>query len=204
MTAQVSDSVVVDGVRYEVAGIDGGPLFDPETHGIIPIGSNTACWRGYICDYAVESGRFLLAELTLDTQSQVRGLPVGRGTAVFGVHGRRGDWGHVFAPSRLDVPFTGALLLGRDFIDDLYLHMGFHPAWKYEHVAELVLRDGRLIEWRDCSAEIAEIRRAIVAGETRHPDGRQAAPGDLAWINRTFTLDYDRTFPLDYDRLSDL
>ncbi len=29
------------------------------------------------------------------------------------------------------VPFTGALLLGERFITSTYVHMGFHPAWKF-------------------------------------------------------------------------
>lgn len=43
-----------------------------------------------------------------------------------------------------DVPLSGGLLLGEGFIQELYVHMGFHPAWKYLHVIELIFEGGQL------------------------------------------------------------
>ena len=42
-----------------------------------------------------------------------------------------------YADVNYPIAYTGGLLLARGFIQKLYEHMGFHPAWKYEQVIEL-------------------------------------------------------------------
>lgn len=42
------------------------------------------------------------------------------------------------------IPLSGGLLLGEGFIQELYAHMGFHPAWKCLHVIELIFEGGQL------------------------------------------------------------
>lgn len=85
----------------------------------------------------------------------------------------------------IPIPFTGGMLLGQGFIDRLYVHMGFHPAWKYTRVVELRLDGGRLVDQCDRSAEMAELRRRIEAGEVPDPLRSRAD-----WIQASFTLDY--------------
>ena len=50
-----------------------------------------------------------------------------------------------------EVPFTGSLLIGHRFIQSLYRHMGFHPAWKFEQSWEIELDRGRVAEARRIS-----------------------------------------------------
>ena len=45
--------------------------------------------------------------------------------------------------------------LADGFIQNLYVHMGFHPAWKYREVHELLFEDGRLLHAQDRSAAMA-------------------------------------------------
>ncbi len=45
VTAQVADSVELEGKMYAIAGVRGGPLFDPAAHGRQPGLISTACWR---------------------------------------------------------------------------------------------------------------------------------------------------------------
>jgi hypothetical protein len=90
---------------------------------------------------------------------------------------------------REPVRFSGGLLLGDDFLRDLYVHMGFHPAWKFREVHELVFEKGRVVRESDRSAEMAEFREAL-AGRPLGPSN----PADLEeverWIRRCFSLDY--------------
>ena len=90
----------------------------------------------------------------------------------------------------MTVPFTGGLLLAKGFIRELYVHMGFHPAWKYETVHELVFESGKLVEERDVSARLAEVRKRMrdmpPEGDADHPPR-----GTMAWIEECFSLDYD-------------
>jgi hypothetical protein len=154
---------------------------------------HTACWRGYICHYGVRSGHLQLLHLTVGMESPFA-PEAGAGPAppVFGSEPATDEGAATYRPTNAVVPFTGGLLLGDGFIEELYVHMGFHPAWKFERVVELIFEDGRLVRSHDRSAQLAEIRHRIQAGEMGDPD----RPGELlAWIPRTFELDYGRSFP---------
>ncbi|MFI7701082.1 hypothetical protein [Nonomuraea sp. NPDC049480] len=193
MTAQIPDTVAIDGTEHAIVAIDGGPLFDPARHGIKVAMLHTGCWRGHICAYTVGDSRLHLHALTLGPQTTVHGHPVSARPRFLGAGFADDGYGeYTAAPLRLEIPFSGRLLAARDFISGLYMHMGFAPGWKYEHVIELVLDGGHVTERRDRSREIVEIRRSIVGGEIPDPDGRRGAPG---WVKQTFDLAYDRTFP---------
>jgi hypothetical protein len=171
MTAQIPDEVVWQGEEYALTGIDGGPLFDPAEHGLELRMISTACWRGHVCTYGVVSDRLELTSLTVgmdDPPAELLGAPL-----------VPSDYGEIrYQPLRLPIPFTGGLLIGAGFIHRLYVHMGFHPAWKYERVHELVFDAGRLTAHHDRSAAMAQVRA----------DDPELEPGD--WIRSTF----DRTY----------
>lgn len=86
------------------------------------------------------------------------------------------------------MPFTGGLLLAQDFIRELYVHMGFHPPWKYRVVHELSFTDGRLTAERDRSAAMEEIRQRLVA-RPLGPDGTDQAELHR-WIEQCFDRSY--------------
>ena len=193
MTAQMADRVELEGRSFSLAGVSGGPLFEPATVGLRPTMMNTACWRGYVSTYRVVDGRLRLSELLVGAGSTVDGRVVGPRTALLGqVPTRRKSLGaFLYAGLAHDVPFSGGLLLGDGFVPSLYRHMGFHPAWKYETVIELLVTDGRVHAAHDRSVDVARVRAEIQAGVTEEPDGRH---GGAAWVERTFSLDYRRTF----------
>ena len=95
------------------------------------------------------------------------------------------NWLHVRWTLWGNLAFTGTLLLGDGFIRELYVHMGFHPAWKYERVTRLELSDGLVTEAADESDQYARLRRAR-RKEPLQP-GSRTGPGDIAaWIRDTF------------------
>jgi hypothetical protein len=115
------------------------------------------------------------------------------GPPLFGVGPRYDEqhWSFVYAPLEVPVSFTGGLLLGRDFIRDLYVHMGFHPGWKYREVHELVFEQGRLREAFDRSAAMEAIRGSLKPTDLR--PARDASRAEVqAWIEQTFSLRYER------------
>src|SRR5580765_7756635 len=147
MTAQINDSVFHRKIDYALAGISGSGLFEPEAYGIKPVSMSTACWRGHYVTYAVEEGRLVLREVTVGlSKADEMHAKVGRGPALFGVlprrEGQRGAWN--YSSLHEPVAFTGGLLLAEGFIRELYVHMGFHPAWKFQKVRELLFEEGRL------------------------------------------------------------
>lgn len=58
----------------------------------------------------------------------------------------------------LEIDFTGRILIAQDFIRELYVHAGFHPAWKFETVLELIFWKGRLLVTHDVSGRISSLR----------------------------------------------
>lgn len=186
MTAQVPDSVRVDGTDFDICGVRGEGLFDPAVYGIETSAPHTACWRGFVCCYAVADNRLILDELKL--WSEPRRWQDNRPLLehFFGDRLAIND-----AETRVDasglacpVPFTGGLLLGDDFVEELHVHIGFQPGYKYRRVLELTFESGYLLSQSDRSMEMEEIRLR----EGRGDDKRRR---DVAgWINDCFRIDY--------------
>ncbi|HVF19510.1 MAG TPA: hypothetical protein VNA14_04625 [Mycobacteriales bacterium] len=188
MTAQVPDSIELDGVEYALAGYAGTGLFDPAAHGVEPQMIHTGCWRGFICRYAVRGDELHLDTLRLGRGSRVAGTPLEPGVTTLLGATLEEAWQFRFAA--LPVPYTGTLLAADGFVQSTYVHMGFAPAWKFEKVVELTLDSGRVTARRDLSESMARTRRAIESGERANPDGPPGGPG---WIARTFGRGYDRS-----------
>jgi len=189
MTAQVSDEVLFEGAVYQLTGIDGEGLFDPTDHGLEPQPSCTACWRGHVCYYEVRDGRLLLSAVDISLKPLEGSAPPPR--PLYGVAPVDGV---SFFDARYEdlaaaVPFSGGLLIARDFIEALYVHMGFHPAWKYRDVRELVFEDGRLTSVKDVSAEMEAFREEM-RNASLEPDSEASRAEIEAWIERTFSRSY--------------
>lgn len=187
MTAQIHDSVVWRNQEHSLVGVEGAGLFDPAEHDLDVHPTTTANWRGWVARYVIQDDRLRLADLH-DVGLALLGdekLPKVNGVAP--VREGRGPWS--YPALNLPVPFSGRLLIARGFIQSLYRHMGFHPAWKYEESWELELDDGRLTEARDVSSSMEQLRSKIEADPMLDPDS-EARPG---WIERTFTLAFRRS-----------
>jgi hypothetical protein len=195
MTAQVQDGVTYQDEEHSLVGIKGAGLFDPREAGIRCEMMNTACWRGYVAHYAVEDGELRLASLQMQLfgWGSKREPPQPGKQDVVPVLGvlptEVTEYGYAsFGRIGVRVPFTGGLLVGRDFVRELYVHMGFHPAWKYRVVHELAFEDGRLVKEADRTASMAEIR-ARLAAQPREPGTRD--DGEiLRWIEQCFDRSY--------------
>jgi hypothetical protein len=193
MTAQFPDEFIFNGVEYSIAGIHGQSLFDSEEHGLHPVGTCSACWRGYVATFALVENRLVLSRLSVqlgklgerisflnDVGPQINGkepaLAVGQ-PALFN---------NIYDDLNLPLVFSGGLLIARGFIQELYVHMGFHPAWKFNEVWELIFRDGVQEESRDISLKVAELRKKL----TQKPLVPTRTKDHLEWIRDTFLLDY--------------
>src|SRR5262245_18115321 len=169
MTAQINDTFRYRKKEYSLAGISEGELFDISVLGLKPSMASTACWRGYQAVFAIVESR-----LVLDTL-HVRLLQPGDGQNRY-----EREVGPVIngvnpSPPRKDFDFfnnhyeglnyhleySGGLLLADGFIHSLYVHMGFHPTWKYKSVIELVFEAGLLKVDFDRSERMSEIRKMV-------------------------------------------
>jgi hypothetical protein len=164
MTAQINDTFRYREREYAIAGISEGELFDPSLLDLKPAGTCTACWRGYQAVFALSDSRLILDALHINLLKPGKGYEREKGATINGVKptGPSGeyDWfNNHYAGLRYYLEYTGGLLLADGFIQELYVHMGFHPAWKYERVVELIFEAGILKREFDRSARMAEIRR---------------------------------------------
>lgn len=192
MTAQAMDQVRWRDRTWSLVGIDGEGLFEPTALGIQPRMLHTAAWRGYICTYAVEDDELRLQRLEIgfdqDTHDRaVAGDPPTIGDATPVQQGTGYVW--LYDDADLPVPFTGGLRLGYGFIRELYVHMGFAPAWKYEEVFELRFEAGRLTAVEDETDAMRRERADAQKGELRPP--RSSGVERITdWIRSTFDRSY--------------
>jgi hypothetical protein len=186
MTAQISDSVAYLGKDHSIAGKNGRGLFDPTEHGMQPVGTCSACWRGFVCSYRVVEEMLLLDRLSVSLDEPA---PILFDVKPTNGKGKIRLFGAIYERLQHAVPYSGGLLIARGFIEKLYVHMGFHPAWKYRTVHELIFRDGKLLEAFDRSAEIAEFRSEIASRPVRPKSGAGYAEVEQ-WIKQCFSQEY--------------
>lgn len=184
MTAQVNDLVAYEGADWTLAGVSGGELFDPTHHGLRVRAASTACWRGFVCRYRIERGALFLEDLDVAVDGEARPLfeaAPQEPKLPFGFTAGYRNIGYPFA-------FSGGLLLARGFLRELYVHMGFHPAWKYEHVLEVEREAGQVLKIEDRSEAMAELRSRLV-GKDRPAVGSSMREIE-AWVARAFSRNY--------------
>ena len=185
VTGQIQDILTYRSTTYDLAGIKGGQLFDPGQYGLAPYSGSTACWRGFQCHYAVYRRKLVLKALYLTSQFPPPAL---FGRAPNSTPENIGNFGYSYSDLRHPVPYSGGLLIARGFIQELYVHMGFEPAWKYSTVYELAFQDGVLTSEVDRSQQTAGVReRMLESGDWKDPTDPEAVQ---QWIERQFNRDY--------------
>ena len=195
MTGQVPDTLLRGRVEWVIAGARGSGLFDPGEHGIRPVMLSTACWHGFICRYAVGRRRLTLDRLDVGLpEAQHEAALAGDGPPIAGrrpaLSGTMGAWR--YESLGLPIAFTGTLLIGRDFIQELYVHMGFQPASSYREVRELTFDSGRFTGARDVGARM-EVARSRLADPTRA--GTRKGPEVPGRVLRDWVAErFDRTY----------
>lgn len=60
MTAQVNDTFELDGISYAISALRGGPLFEPQDHGLEPVAPDTSNLRGFHCAPLTDRSQGLL------------------------------------------------------------------------------------------------------------------------------------------------
>lgn len=186
MTAQINDTVCYQGHDYTLVGYDGTGLFDPLRHGLVPTGASSACWRGFLCAYTVDKEHLFLSTLGVCSGTPLQAL---LGTSPKAADGAWDEFDGVYEHLRAPVPYTGGLLVADGFIIELYVHMGFHPAWKYREVHELTFDRGRLVAASDLSTRVAEIRRERI-GLPLGPSLNAGFSGMAQWVEQCFSRKY--------------
>jgi hypothetical protein len=138
MGARFPDHVLFDGEAYSLCEIDGTGLFDPVVDSRSdPADSGAGEHHSYV--YGIRDDTLFLETFEA-----------------------RGDMPR---PADLDqpVPFTGSMVMGTGFVDDLKVHMGIQAAYKYRKVIQLEVKEGRVLNSVDLSGEMADVRDRLAA-----------------------------------------
>jgi hypothetical protein len=180
MTAQINDSFLLQDQKFSLVGFDSESLFHPAEYGMQPLPRITSCWRGFVCTYKTLYNRLFLDTLQVNLDQE--------GPAIHNVRPEfpaGGTFNNVYHELNLHIDYSGGMLVADGFIRELYVHMGFPPAWKYETVFELIFSDGTLLEKKDVSQQMAELRRKMTRKPLQPgPDTPRQKLED--WIASTF------------------
>ncbi|AFY56470.1 hypothetical protein Riv7116_4030 [Rivularia sp. PCC 7116] len=195
MTGQINDSLIYQGRDFSIVAVDGRELFNPQQYGITPGVGTTACGRGYYCSYEITDNSLQLKQLIVSIYSEpLDRIRIKHGKKemqnLFGivpstkpnsisqiVSSHCATYNEVYAP----IKFTGNLLIARDFIRSLYVHMGFQAAYKYKEVYELVFDKGFLNQSINRSEEMAIIRDKIILLSEKSDNWKLDINWKLVW-----------------------
>ena len=182
LTAQIPDSFFYNDGEYSIVGISGEGLIYPDEYDLKLQAASTACWRGYVYTYEIVDSKLMLKEMLCRLQEESEFLnkkPIKSEK-------------HFFSYKyELDFPikFTGSFLIARDFIQEMYVHMGFQRPMSFREVIKLEFDEGKLVSKNDISKRMEEQRNEDI---TKNAQPRSPSEEDISsWINKTFSLEHE-------------
>ena len=165
---------------------NGDRLVEPCDHGTTTFGEHSAYERGYVAKYAIRGYRLFLQELDINLGSE---KPKLHGSVASGPSTCHDLFDSHYLNIHMPILYTGGLLIGSRFVDELYVPMGFQPAWKYEEVHELQFEAGRLDATKGVSEKMREFREDM-RGCALRPDREVRMKDRVKWIDQCFSRTY--------------
>ncbi len=184
MTGQIPDNLIYKNSSYSIVGLKGEGLPSPLDFGLEPVSPHTANWRGFIMTYVIAEKHLIVQEMNVTVKDLKDKPPL-----INGINPETKKEGLVhltYKSLELNTQFTGKILIAKDFIDSMYVHMGFQSPLSFNTVIELKISDGALIKVNNFSEMMEKYRKLNISdGKLEHGENPQE------WIARTFSLDYD-------------
>ena len=184
MTGQIPDKLIYNKSSYSIVGLKGEGLPSPLDFGLEPTSPHTANWRGFIMTYTIAENRLIVEEMNVTVKDLKEKPPLIND--INPETKKEGVFHLTYSSLKLKTQFTGKILIAKDFIDSMYVHMGFQSPISFKSVIELEISDGTLIKVTDFSEIMKKYRTRNIS------DGKYGYNENLQeWIARTFSLDYD-------------
>ena len=184
MTGQIPDKLIYNRSSYSIVGLKGEGLPSPLDFGLKPISPHTANWRGFIMIYTIAENHLIVQEMNVTVKDLEKKPPLINN--VNPETKKKGIIHLTYNNLKLKTQFTGKVLIAKDFIDSMYVHMGFQSPISFETVIELKISNGTLIKVTDFSEIMKKYRKLSST------DGKLGPRENIQeWVARTFSLDYD-------------
>lgn len=155
MTAQIGNSYFYNGKRYTNTNIGGDIFFEPRNYGLKPCSRCTACWSGYWYNIQITEDKIYLKDLFigLSNKDEIKEL-----NGILPSKNYSGEYiksmGHyVYKDLNMPIQYTGTILLGNNFDDNYYVHMGYQCWYGYSDVKEFTFDNGKLVDVVDKSED---------------------------------------------------
>ncbi|MGI6736493.1 MAG: hypothetical protein ACOX41_04170 [Anaerovoracaceae bacterium] len=167
MAAQITDDFIYEDKEYAIAASTGSLGFRPRDAGLHPVPLQHNVRRGYWCLYTVNGERLQLRDLFVHDSGGE--YPPINGREAAPPPQLRDDPAmffrqmgyHHYADLQLDLPYSGSILLGADFLHSYYHFRRPAAAWGYQTLLELTFADGRLTLAEDRSETAAALRERV-------------------------------------------
>ena len=92
----------------------------------------------------------------------------------------------------LKIPYTGSMIINKDFILERYVHMGFQSPFSYRTVIQIIFNDGKFIYSKDLSNIAKSIRENKMSDVNFDKlDDKEWLENKLKWINNSFDLSFN-------------
>jgi hypothetical protein len=181
MTGQIADSFLYEGEVYSLIGYTKGEPFTPVNYGILPKAPHTACWRGFVLYYKLDDNKLLLQDMQLhaDDAGEINGVIPKESENSFKFH---------YQDLNLVLNYSGKIKIAKDFIQEMYVHMGFQRASAFKTVLELDFKDGNLIQVNDLSDKMKKHRKKDPAKDAEPKSMKETDVKE--WIKKTFSRKY--------------
>ena len=193
MTAQIPNTIIISEERFSIAGFTHDGLIDPSDFGIEPKSSSSACWRGFKSTYKIDKdSNFILDELIVNTNPadkpiEINGILPKTPTNKFS----RKAFNRAYEQINLQVNYTGFVLVGTNFIHELYVHMGIHKAWKYKTVFEIEIDQGKVKSIVDLSDKMEEVRTKF---KEQKKNNLGPVKNEISeWVDKAFNQRYKKS-----------
>jgi hypothetical protein len=154
MSGQIDDTFQYNNVEYNLSAIEFPERFiDIYAFGIEPIEFHTACWRGFVATFTINSKKLLILNrlYTNNGSDKTNKAPLINGklpkiSTPEGLIEEYADFREYYYDD-LDyaIPYTGSLIITKDLIENMYVHMGFQSPISYKNVLHLVFDNGQFI-----------------------------------------------------------
>ena len=202
-TSQINDGFLFEEMEYKVSAIEYPEKFINiySLLGFKPNEFHTACWRGFIATYAIFENKLVLKNLYTNNASNLKNkapklnniLPdISIDEKWVSEETRKNRREFNYKNINLEIPYTGSIIINKNFILERYVHMGFQSPFSYETVIQIIFDDGKLIFTKDLSniAKIIRENNKISDISFDKLDDKKWLENKLKWINDSFDLSF--------------